>query len=140
MPAGYFDSVHVPLHLPPSAYQPQPAASAKVKAKGKGKETTDSSAKYNVVHEWTPEERDDMLRKVAMASLLGYSTLMLTISIPATYDPSLLAFPTPLFPHLDPRTAPAGTQGLVMQMWRINVENYGDDAVKGAGQKGYFGF
>lgn len=72
--------------------------------------------------------------------VVGYSTLLLTISIPATYDPSLLAFPTPLFPDLDPRTAPAGTQGLVMQMWRINVENYGDDAVKGAGQKGYFGF
>lgn len=27
-----------------------------------------------------------------------------------------------------------------MQLWRINIDNYGDDAVKGAGQKGYFGF
>ncbi|KWU43433.1 PHP domain-like protein [Rhodotorula sp. JG-1b] len=81
-----------------------------------------------------------MLRKVSMASLLGYSTLLLTISIPPTFDPSLLEFPTPLFPQLDPRTAPAGTQGLVMQLWRINIENYGDEAVKGAGQKGYFGF
>ena len=27
-----------------------------------------------------------------------------------------------------------------MQLWRINIENYGDEAVKGAGQKGYFGF
>lgn len=27
-----------------------------------------------------------------------------------------------------------------MQLWRINVEQFGDDAVKGAGQKGWYGF
>lgn len=27
-----------------------------------------------------------------------------------------------------------------MQLWRINVESYGDDAVKGAGGKGWYGF
>ncbi|KAG0663208.1 hypothetical protein C6P46_002797 [Rhodotorula mucilaginosa] len=145
MPSGYFDSVHVPLHLPPSAYQPPATATKNAKDKGKGKQlaaadTPPAAAKYNVVEQWTAQERDDMLRKVTLASLLGYSTLLLTISIPPTYDPSLLEFPTPLFPHLDPRTAPAGTQGLVMQLWRINIENYGDEAVKGAGQKGYFGF
>ncbi|GAA5984584.1 hypothetical protein JCM10908_003411 [Rhodotorula pacifica] len=146
MGSGYFDSVHVPLHLPPSAYQPQLASKAANRgnttaAKGKGKETDAAPLPvYNVVERWTPEERDDMLRKVSMASLLGYSTLLLTISIPPTFDPSLLSFPTPLFPHLDPRTAPPRTQGLVMQMWRINIESYGDEAVKGAGQKGYFGF
>lgn len=74
MPSGYFDSVHVPLHLPPSAYHPQQAAGAKAKGKGKGKDITDSPAaaaakKYHVVQEWTQDERDDMLRKVSMASL-----------------------------------------------------------------------
>ncbi|POY75964.1 hypothetical protein BMF94_1048 [Rhodotorula taiwanensis] len=135
MPSGYFDSVAVPLHLPPSAYKPVIAT-----GKGKGKESATPSSTYHVVEQWTEQERDDMVRKVAMASLLGYSTVLLTLSIPPTFDPSLLAFPTPLFPHLDPRTAPTGTEGLVMQMWRINVEAYGDEAVKGAGQKGYYGF
>lgn len=71
---------------------------------------------------------------------VGYSTVLLTMSIPPTCDPSVLAFPTPLFPDLDPRTAPSGTQGLVLQLWRVTVEPYGDDAVKGAGQKGWYGF
>jgi len=71
---------------------------------------------------------------------VGYSTILLTMSIPPTCDPSVLAFPTPLFPDLDPRTAPSGTQGLVLQLWRVTVEPYGDDAVKGAGQKGWYGF
>lgn len=65
---------------------------------------------------------------------------MLNISIPATFDPSKLSFPTPLFPAIDPRTAKPGTQGLVLQLWRITVENYSDEAVKGAGQKGWYGF
>ncbi|BGO95012.1 hypothetical protein NBRC10512_006524 [Rhodotorula toruloides] len=142
MAHGYIDSVAVPLHLPPSAYQPQ--GGAKGGNKGKGKEVAASgdatTREYDVVGSWTAQEREEMQRKVAMASLLGYSTLLLTISIPPTFDPSLLSFPTPLFPQLDPRTAPPGTEGLVMQMWRINVENYGDEAVKGAGQKGWYGF
>ncbi|BGP27171.1 RNase P subunit p30 family protein [Rhodotorula toruloides] len=142
MAHGYIDSVAVPLHLPPSAYQPQ--CGAKGGNKGKGKEVAGAgdakSQTYDVVGSWTAQEREEMQRKVAMASLLGYSTLLLTISIPPTFDPALLSFPTPLFPQLDPRTTSPGTEGLVMQMWRINVENYGDEAVKGAGQKGWYGF
>ncbi|BGP34864.1 RNA-binding RNA processing protein rpp1 [Rhodotorula toruloides] len=142
MAHGYIDSVAVPLHLPPTAYQPQGGAKSGNKGKGKeGAGASDAATQaYNVVGSWTAQEREEMQRKVAMASLLGYSTLLLTISIPPTFDPSLLSFPTPLFPQLDPRTAPPGTEGLVMQMWRINVENYGDEAVKGAGQKGWYGF
>ena len=71
---------------------------------------------------------------------VGYSTLLLTISIPPTFDPSLLSFPTPLFPSLDPRTSKPGTQGLVLQLWKIHVTSYTDEAVKGAGQKGWYGF
>ncbi|GAA5853253.1 hypothetical protein JCM8547_000256 [Rhodosporidiobolus lusitaniae] len=141
---GFFDSIHVPLHLPPSAYSPQQAHKGNSAAKGKGKEQPSqagpSSDAYDVVKRWTPQEQDDMRAKVAMASLLGYSTLLLTISIPATFDPSLLVFPTPLFPDLDPRTAPAGTEGLVLQLWRVNIEGYGDEAVKGNGGKGWYGF
>ncbi|GAA5907473.1 hypothetical protein JCM6882_003870 [Rhodosporidiobolus microsporus] len=142
---GYFDSIHVPLHLPPSAYSPQ--QQHKNTAKGKGKEVAGGSGApaqaaetYDVVARWTQQDRDDMHAKVAMASLLGYSTLLLTLSLPATFDPSLLVLPTPLFPTLDPRTAPPGTEGLVMQLWRINIEGYGDEAVKGAGGKGWYGF
>jgi hypothetical protein len=74
MPSGYFDSVHVPLHLPPSAYQPPATATKNAKDKGKGKQlaaadTPPAAAKYNVVEQWTAQERDDMLRKVTLASL-----------------------------------------------------------------------
>lgn len=70
MPSGYFDSVHVPLHLPPSAYQPPTTATKNAKGKGKQLvETPSVAAKYNVVEHWTVQERDDMLRKVSMASL-----------------------------------------------------------------------
>ncbi|GAA5874309.1 hypothetical protein JCM1840_000629 [Sporobolomyces johnsonii] len=141
---GYFDSISVPLNLPASAFQPQTAP--KQNNKGKGKETSQPQADqpkaplYHVVESWTDQQRDEMEKKVHMASLLGYSTLLLTLSIPPTFDPSLLSFPTPLFPQLDPRTAKPGTEGLVLQLWRINIEGYGDEAVKGAGQKGWFGF
>ncbi|GAA5824734.1 hypothetical protein JCM11251_005319 [Rhodosporidiobolus azoricus] len=137
---GYFDSIHVPLHLPPSAYSPQLQAKGNNKGKGKEVAVAGGADTYDVVANWTKQDKEDMQAKVAMASLLGYSTLLLTLSLPATYDPSLLVFPTPLFPHLDPRTAPPGTEGLVMQLWRINVEAYGDEAVKGAGGKGWYGF
>ncbi|BGP43076.1 RNA-binding RNA processing protein rpp1 [Rhodotorula kratochvilovae] len=136
---GFFDSVHVPLRLPPSH-----PGQAKAVAKGKGKEVAGGKEQllgtYDVVASWTHDERDEMRRKVDMAALLGYSTVLLTLNIPATFDPSLLVFPTPLFPDVDPRTAPSGTQGLVMQLWRITVDQYGDEAVKGAGQKGWYGF
>ncbi|GAA5937206.1 hypothetical protein JCM1841_002326 [Sporobolomyces salmonicolor] len=143
---GYFDSISVPLNLPASAFQPQTAPKQNNKGKGKGKETPQAQAGpakpplYYVVDSWTDQQRDEMEKKVHMASLLGYSTLLLTLSIPPTFDPSLLSFPTPLFPQLDPRTAKPGSEGLVLQLWRINIEGYGDEAVKGAGQKGWFGF
>ncbi|GAA5825055.1 hypothetical protein JCM3770_004515 [Rhodotorula araucariae] len=140
---GFFDSVQVPVRLPPS----HPALVPPNKlAKGKGKEkdvpgpNVPPIGTYDVVASWTPDERDEMRRKVDMAALLGYSTLLLTLNIPATLDPSLLVFPTPLFPDVDPRTATSGAHGLVMQLWRITVDQYGDDAVKGAGQKGWYGF
>ena len=61
---GYVDSFAIPLHLPQSVV---PAKSA---AKGKGKErevTNDPS--YDVVKSWTAQERDQVERKVSMASL-----------------------------------------------------------------------
>ncbi|BGP19511.1 hypothetical protein JCM10213_006331 [Rhodosporidiobolus nylandii] len=143
MTHGYFDSVHVPLHLPATAYSPQANKGQPASNKGKGKEVAGGAGAtdtYDVVANWTQQDKDDMRQKVAMASLLGYSTLLLTLNIPATLDPSQLVFPTPLFPDLDPRTAKPGTEGLVMQLWRINVEKYGDEAVKGAGGKGWYGF
>lgn len=70
MPSGYFDSVAVPLHLPPSAYKPVIAT-----GKGKAKETGTPSSTYHVVEQWTEQERDDMLRKVAMASLRPFLPL-----------------------------------------------------------------
>ncbi len=76
MPSGYFDSVHVPLHLAPSAYQPLAPATKNPRDKGKGKQPaaavvtpSAAAAKYNVVEQWTKQERDDMLRKCTMASL-----------------------------------------------------------------------
>ncbi|GAA6009650.1 hypothetical protein JCM10207_004141 [Rhodosporidiobolus poonsookiae] len=143
MAHGYYDSIHIPLHLPPSAYQPLPSSSSKPSTnKGKGKETAppQQAEPYHVTDNWTAEDRASVERMVAMASLLGYSTLLLTLSLPATFDPSRLVLPTPLFPQLDPRTAPPGTEGLVLQLWRVNVEQYGDEAVKGAGGKGWYGF
>ncbi|GAA5913689.1 hypothetical protein JCM8208_005903 [Rhodotorula glutinis] len=143
---GYTDSVHVPLHLPAHLVKATASSSSSNKAnKGKAKEPAQPSAAptaatYNVVQGWSDQERTHMRQKVDMAALLGYSTILLTLSIPPTCDPSVLAFPTPLFPDLDPRTAPKGTQGLVLQLWRVTVEPYGEEAVKGAGQKGWYGF
>ena len=71
---------------------------------------------------------------------MGYSTIVLTISISATTNPSMLVFPTPLFPQIDPRTAPKGTQGLVLQLWKIHVQDYTDEHIKSASVKGYYGF
>lgn len=144
---GYIDSFPVPLHLPPSIL--------KTSSKGKGKAVEENV--YNVVENWTKAEKDSVARKVEMASscesnfahslhcwltimVVGYSTVLLTISLPSTYNPSLIAFPTPLFPTLDPRTAPTGTQGCVLQLWRIEIHTYDDEAVKGASAKGYYGF
>ncbi|GAA5943315.1 hypothetical protein JCM3775_002616 [Rhodotorula graminis] len=147
---GYTDSVHVPLHLPAHLVKPATSSSSSNKAnKGKAKELANplpatpaptTTATYNVAQGWSDQERVHMRQKVDMAALLGYSTVLLTLSIPPTCDPSVLAFPTPLYPDIDPRTAPKGTQGLVLQLWRVTVEPYGDDAVKGAGQKGWYGF
>ncbi|GAA5836789.1 hypothetical protein JCM9279_007662 [Rhodotorula babjevae] len=143
---GYTDSVHVPLHLPAHLLKPASSTSASSNKHNKGKAKEQPALPsppptvYNVDQAWTEQESAEMRRKVDMAALLGYSTILLTMGIPPTCDPSLLAFPTPLFPDLDPRTAPSGTHGLVLQLWRVTVEPYGDDAVKGAGQKGWYGF
>lgn len=71
---------------------------------------------------------------------MGYSTVVLTMHILPTTNPSTLVFPTPLFPDLDPRTAPAGTEGLVLQLWKTCVMDYSDEAIKSASVKGYYGF
>lgn len=62
---GYIDSFPVPMHLP-SASAPAKSAKGKGKAQdpGAGKATP-----YDVVASWTAHERDDVERKVAMASL-----------------------------------------------------------------------
>ena len=70
---------------------------------------------------------------------VGYSTVLLKISIPPSTNPSSLSFPTPLFPSLDPRTAKAGTEGLVLQLWRIEVIDYTDDTIKSTSTKGNYG-
>ncbi|GAA5942157.1 RNA-binding RNA processing protein RPP1 [Sporobolomyces koalae] len=142
---GYIDTISVPLHLPPSAFKPATASSTsnakgKQKAHNQDQVTPSSTAAYDVVANWTPADRLEVEKMVQMASLLGYSTVVLDISIPPTFDPSLLSFPTPLFPSLDPRTATPGTPNLALQLWRITIENYSDEAVKGAGQKGWYGF
>ncbi|GAA5841390.1 hypothetical protein JCM5353_007118 [Sporobolomyces roseus] len=143
---GYIDSISIPLHLPASAFKPSTSnttSSSSSNNKGKGKATAQDGQRegqYDVVQNWTRSDLDQVEKMVKMASLLGYSTLLLNISIPPTFDPSLLTFPTPLFPTLDPRTAKPGTQGLVLQLWKIQVSDYTDEAVKGAGQKGWYGF
>ncbi|GAA5899918.1 RNA-binding RNA processing protein RPP1 [Sporobolomyces salmoneus] len=142
---GYIDSINIPLHLPASAFKPSTSSNTNNSNnnKGKGKATNQDAVKegqYDVVASWNAKDLQEVEKMVKMASILGYSTLMLNISIPPTFDPSKLSFPTPLFPSIDPRTAKPGTQGLVLQVWRITVENYSDEAVKGAGQKGWYGF
>lgn len=160
---GYVDSFPVPMRLPQSTS----AAPAKGSHKGKGKEKEQQGQSkldtYDVVASWSSQERDDMQRKVAMASkreqllscrpcllrstntlvfpsAVGYSTVVMSISILATTNPASLVFPTPLFPSLDPRTAPKGTTGLVLQLWKIHVQDYTDEHIKSASVKGYHGF
>ena len=61
---GYIDSIAIPLHLP------QSVLSAKSTAKGKGKEReVVAEPQYDVVKSWTAQERDQVERKVSMASL-----------------------------------------------------------------------
>ncbi|ORY47188.1 RNase P subunit p30-domain-containing protein [Leucosporidium creatinivorum] len=138
---GYIDSFPVPMHLPTSS------APAPSKSKGKGKEKHQQQGQgqpkvevYDIVANWTAQEKDDVERKVAMASRLGYSTVILTVSILATTNPASLVFPTPLLPAIDPRTAPKGTSGLVLQLWKIHVQEYTDEHIKSASVKGYYGF
>lgn len=73
---------------------------------------------------------------------VGYSTIVLTLPILPTTNPSNLIFPTPLFPEMDPRTAKAESSSgpLILQLWKIHVTDYGDEAVKNASQKGFYGF
>lgn len=73
---------------------------------------------------------------------VGYSTTVLTLPILPTTNPSNLIFPTPLFPEMDPRTAKAESSSgpLILQLWKIHVTDYGDEAVKNASQKGFYGF
>lgn len=73
--------------------------------------------------------------------LVGYSTIVLTISIYPTTNPASLIFPTPLFPLLDPRTAKSGTKSnLILQLWKLEVKEYTEESVKNAGAKGIYGF
>ncbi|KAK4702296.1 ribonuclease P/MRP protein subunit RPP1, partial [Phenoliferia sp. Uapishka_3] len=132
---GFIDTFPVPLHLPTAG--PSKPAKGKGKAQEKGQDASTKVVPYDVVDNWTEEELDDVQRKVAMASLLGYSTVMLKIAIPSHTNPATLVFPTPLFPSLDPRTAPPGTEGLVLQLWRIEITDYSDDTIKS--NKGTYG-
>ncbi|KAM0755250.1 hypothetical protein T439DRAFT_322291 [Meredithblackwellia eburnea MCA 4105] len=143
---GYIDSILIPLHLPNSLSSNQ--ASTSKKGSGKQKEDTNTppvgagGTPYDVVANWTPEERDQVQRNVLMASRLGYSTILLTLPIPPSYNPSLLVFPTPLFPEMDPRTADKGKEGSVLQWWRLQLEGFGDEELKKSqgGAKGVYGF
>jgi hypothetical protein len=69
---GYIDAIAVPMHLSPAGPPPK---SAKGKGKGKDKDsgnnnsTTTSDYVYDVVASWSPQEREDMQRKVAMSSM-----------------------------------------------------------------------
>ncbi|KAI5480526.1 RNase P subunit p30 family protein [Pseudohyphozyma bogoriensis] len=134
---GYVDTISVPLHL---ASTSAPAKSSKGKGKEQQQKGGASGETYDVVAGWTPEEKDQMQRKVHMASLLGYSTVILNISISASTNPSTLSFPTPLFPEMDPRTAPPGTEGMVLQLWRVHVNDLSEEAIKSTGTRGYYGF
>jgi ribonuclease P/MRP protein subunit RPP1 len=58
--------------------------------------------------------------------------------LPST-NPSYLVFPTPLFPQIDPRTAKPGTEGMVLQLWKIEVADYTEEAVKSSAVKGNYG-
>lgn len=71
---------------------------------------------------------------------VGYSTVLLTISITPTTNPSILVFPTPLIPEVDPRTAKPGTEGMILQLWKIEVIDYSEEAIKSSGVKGFYGF
>lgn len=169
---GYIDSFPVPMHL--SAATASNSTGSK-SSKGKGKEKQQQSADngsggksaidmYDVVANWTAQERLDVERRIAMAArrelwpmppekeatdenladAVGYSTIVLTLTIWPTTNPATLVFPTPLVPEIDPRTAAGGAptsgSGMILQLWRIHVADYSDEAVKGASQKGYYGF
>lgn len=73
---------------------------------------------------------------------VGYSTIVLTISIYPTTNPSTLIYPTPLFPLLDPRTAKSSgsSNSLILQLWKLEVKDYTEESVKNAGAKGIYGF
>lgn len=156
---GFIDSFPVPLHLPLAPARVSAPSTTKG-ASNKGKEREGPSVVlYDVVKSWTAQEADDVERKLGMAGLcaclhlrsctnganllfltVGYSTVVLTLSLPVHFNPALLTFPTPLFPALDPRTAPPGTSGLILQLWKVQIVNYDDEAVKGAAIKGIYGF
>lgn len=70
---------------------------------------------------------------------MGFSTVLLKLSIPPHTNPASLVFPTPLFPQIDPRTAKAGTEGLVLQLWRIEIVDYTDETIKSTSLKGNYG-
>ena len=117
---------------------------------------------YDVVGEWSQQERDTVQRKIQLAAsrkqsnkvpstldhrltlpgrpAVGYSTVVLTLSILPTINPATLSFPTPLFPTIDPRTAPPGTPNMILQLWKIHVADYSEESIKSASVKGYYGF
>lgn len=68
---GFIDSFPVPVHIrSPTASQPK---SGKGKGKEKEKDGKDGEP-YDVVANWTPEEKDEVQRKIAMASLRESAT------------------------------------------------------------------
>lgn len=81
---GYIDSFPVPLHIPIT-----PSAPSKSSAKGKGKEQQQQVnipvlKTYDIVANWTVEEKDDVERRVAMA--IKRKLLSMTFSSTANED------------------------------------------------------
>ncbi|KAK4052638.1 RNA-binding RNA processing protein rpp1 [Microbotryomycetes sp. JL221] len=137
---GYIDSFPVPMHPPASWSSPSSSTT-----KGKQKQTPSSSTSttddtYDVVKHWTRQELTSVRNRIMMASKLGYSTVVLIVTITAYTNPSTIMFPTPLIPELDPRTSTSSGDSLVLQMWRIHVQAYNDEQIKSASVKGVYGF
>ncbi|KAM0791108.1 hypothetical protein ACM66B_004397 [Microbotryomycetes sp. NB124-2] len=143
---GFIDSFPVPVH-PPQSWTNSSAAGPSTATKGKQKQSiTQDTSNYDVVANWTTQERSSVEHRIEMAARLGYSTVVLVINITPTTNPSTLVFPTPLMPQLDPRTASSTKDhkqpsvGLVLQLWRIHVSEYSDSHIKSASVKGQYGF
>lgn len=80
---GYIDTIDIPLHLPASAFKPSTSSSSSTSNnhnnnnnKGKGK-ATPQEGQYDVVANWTPNDRKEVERMVKMASIRSLSLLSL---------------------------------------------------------------